>query len=82
MQNIVHYDLKCDNFLLEPLETIQSNEEFWQPQWPPQDATCAIPFRVSIADFGQSKVQTFFFLSSFKHPLFAVVFSFVSSDFQ
>ncbi|XP_073392087.1 uncharacterized protein [Physcomitrium patens] len=57
VQNIVHYDLKCDNFLLEPLETIQSNEEFWQPQWPPQDATCAIPFRVSIADFGQSKAS-------------------------
>lgn len=57
VQNVVHYDLKCDNVLLEPLTCTLSDEDFWQPKWPPSDRTCAIPFRVSITDFGQSKVR-------------------------
>lgn len=54
---MVHYDLKCDNVLLEPLMSTLSDEEFWHPHWPPLDVTSAIPFRVSITDFGQSKVS-------------------------
>ena len=65
VQNVVHYDLKCDNVLLEPLECTLSEEDFWQPRWPPLDSTRAIPFRVSITDFGQSKVICFMFIVSF-----------------
>lgn len=60
VQNVVHYDLKCDNVLLEPLVCTLSEEDFWQPQWPPLDINCPIPFRVSITDFGQSKVRLVF----------------------
>lgn len=61
VQNVVHYDLKCDNVLLEPLMCTQSDEIFWHPQWPPLVSTSAIPFRVSITDFGQSKVSHKFY---------------------
>ncbi|KAG0621861.1 hypothetical protein M758_3G053500 [Ceratodon purpureus] len=57
VQNVVHYDLKCDNVLLEPLVCTLSEEDFWHPQWPPLDRDCPIPFRVSITDFGQSKAS-------------------------
>lgn len=59
MQNVVHYDLKCDNVLLEPLVCTLAEADFWHPQWPPLDSMCAIPFRVSITDFGQSKVRSY-----------------------
>ena len=61
IQNVVHYDLKCDNMLLEPLMCTQSDEDFWHPQWPPLVGTSPIPFRVSITDFGQSKVNHKFY---------------------
>jgi serine/threonine protein kinase len=60
---VVHYDLKCDNILLEPLHSPLSNTEFWHPPWPPSDKACSIPFRVCITDFGQSKVGLWIFYS-------------------
>ena len=39
---VVHFDLKCDNILLEPLET-------------PQDPA-TLPFRVVLSDFGESRM--------------------------
>ena len=64
IQNVVHYDLKCDNVLLEPLMCTQSDEDFWHPQWPPLFGMSAIPFRVSITDFGQSKVNHKFYTNN------------------
>ena len=39
---MVHFDLKCDNILLEPLETTQD--------------PAALPFRVVLSDFGESRM--------------------------
>ncbi|CAM6089558.1 unnamed protein product [Calypogeia fissa] len=58
IQNVVHYDLKCDNILLEPLDPFGLESEFWSPKWPPKDTSKPLPFRVCIADFGQSKAST------------------------
>ena len=41
-EQVVHFDLKCDNILLEPLET-------------PRDPA-ALPFRVVLSDFGESRM--------------------------
>jgi len=46
---VVHFDLKCDNILLEPLPGI-SAADFWTPQ------TARPPFRVVLGDFGESKM--------------------------
>ncbi|KAL3131548.1 hypothetical protein ABBQ38_007850 [Trebouxia sp. C0009 RCD-2024] len=46
-QDVVHFDLKCDNILLEALPGI-SEEQFWQP------TTDTPPFKVVLADFGDS----------------------------
>eukprot|EP00210_Caulerpa_lentillifera_P004581 g4371.t1 len=46
--NVVHFDLKCSNVLLEPLPGI-SEEHFWNP--PTEDP----PFRVVLADFGEAR---------------------------
>ena len=48
-----HYDIKCDNFLLEPLYPGISEEDFW-------DVTSSdIPnFSVCLADFGEAKIWT------------------------
>lgn len=41
---MVHFDLKCDNILLEPLEG-------------PREAD-ALPFRVVLSDFGESRMYS------------------------
>jgi serine/threonine protein kinase len=46
---VVHFDIKCDNFLLEPLPGT-SLAEFWAP------SSEKPPFRVVLADFGESKL--------------------------
>ncbi|KAL4458989.1 hypothetical protein ABPG75_013854 [Micractinium tetrahymenae] len=48
-RGVVHFDLKCDNCLLEPLPGV-SEAEFWAP------SSERPPFRVVLADFGESKV--------------------------
>ncbi|BBN11114.1 hypothetical protein MPTK1_5g09170 [Marchantia polymorpha subsp. ruderalis] len=58
-ENVVHYDLKCDNILLEPVDPCCPESEFWTPTWPPADASKLLPFRVCIADFGQSKASLY-----------------------
>lgn len=49
-----HYDIKCDNYLLEAgVDFLSgrpvSDEEFFNPQG-------ALPFRVCLADFGEAKI--------------------------
>lgn len=46
-QDVVHFDLKCDNILLEASPGV-SEEQFWQP------TTNMPPFKVVLADFGDS----------------------------
>ena len=46
---VIHFDLKCDNILLEPLPG-RSEAEFWAPP------SSTPPFRVVLADFGESKL--------------------------
>ncbi|CAG9464973.1 unnamed protein product [Pedinophyceae sp. YPF-701] len=48
-RGVVHFDLKCDNVLLEPLPGV-SEEEFWCP------TTAEPPFRVALTDFGESRM--------------------------
>jgi|Transcript_10206 hypothetical protein len=49
---VVHYDIKADNFLLEP-ETSCSVKDFWDPS---QERWNEVPpFRVLISDFGESR---------------------------
>ncbi len=47
VENVVHFDLKCDNVLLEPAEGTPQGE-FWRP------LSEAPPFRVVLGDFGES----------------------------
>jgi hypothetical protein len=47
--NVVHFDLKCDNVLLDPAPAA-SAEDFWRPP------SAHLPFRVVLADFGESKL--------------------------
>ena len=46
---VIHFDLKCDNILLEPLPG-HSEAEFWAP------SSAKPPFKVVLADFGESKL--------------------------
>ena len=46
-EDVVHFDLKCDNVLLEMLPHA-SEEEFWNP------STEQPAFKVVLADFGDS----------------------------
>eukprot|EP00898_Chlorokybus_atmophyticus_P001847 jgi/Chlat1/2663/Chrsp179S02512 len=48
--SIIHYDLKCDNILLSPHDTVLM-EDFWHP------ARAVLPFNVCISDFGESKLS-------------------------
>eukprot|EP00887_Chlorella_sp_A99_P006671 scaffold3.g6671.t1 len=48
-RGVVHFDLKCDNVLLEPLPGVPA-PDFWGP---PSEAP---PFRVVLADFGESRL--------------------------
>lgn len=48
----MHFDIKCDNILLQPLEGIPESE-FWHP------STEEPPFSVALADFGESKLCSF-----------------------
>ena len=50
-QNVVHFDIKSDNILLEPLPGV-SEADFWSPPG------CSLPFRIVFADFGESVVFT------------------------
>jgi serine/threonine protein kinase len=47
--NVVHFDLKGDNILLEPLPGC-SEDDFWAP------TSSRLPFNVVLADFGESKI--------------------------
>lgn len=48
-RRVVHYDIKCDNILLEPLSTpLATHGGDWDPDRP--------PFRVVLADFGESRM--------------------------
>ncbi len=49
--NVLHFDLKCDNVLLEALPGVQE-ADFWAP------SDAVPPFRVVLADFGESKLFT------------------------
>jgi serine/threonine protein kinase len=51
-RNIVHYDLKCDNVLLDPLPGSAADANFWAP------GAAAPPFRVVLADFGESRMYS------------------------
>jgi protein-tyrosine phosphatase len=49
-----HFDVKCDNFLIQPLNeenwSVEDEQNFWQP-------TSDVPnFSVCLADFGEAKV--------------------------
>ncbi|MDP2437988.1 MAG: dual specificity protein phosphatase PHS1 family protein, partial [archaeon] len=46
-----HYDIKCDNFLLEPLRADLPEEEFWD-----LTGTDIPNFSVCLADFGEAKI--------------------------
>ena len=46
-EDVVHFDLKCDNILLEMLPGVRE-EEFWYP------STDQPEFKVVLADFGDS----------------------------
>ena len=46
-QEVVHFDLKCDNILLEALPGV-SQQEFWAP------SSDSPPFKLILADFGDS----------------------------
>jgi serine/threonine protein kinase len=46
---VIHFDLKCDNILLELLPG-RSESEFWSP------SSAIPPFKVVLADFGESKL--------------------------
>lgn len=48
-KNVVHFDIKGDNVLLEALPGV-SEHEFWAP------SSSRLPFRVVFADFGESTV--------------------------
>lgn len=43
-EQIVHFDLKCDNILLDPLESPGDPE--------------GLPFRLVLSDFGESRMYT------------------------
>lgn len=46
-----HYDIKCDNFLLEPLDPFLPEEQFWD------HSGVDLPnFSVCLADFGEAKI--------------------------
>ena len=47
---MVHYDIKADNFLLEPTQ-VCSVSDFWNP---PERSTLSA-FRIVITDFGESR---------------------------
>ncbi|CAL8469507.1 g9048 [Coccomyxa elongata] len=49
--NVVHFDLKCDNILLEAAAGA-SEADFWRP------ASARPPFRVVLADFGESRMYS------------------------
>lgn len=49
--NVVHFDLKSDNVLLERAPGA-SEDEFWRP------SAARPPFRVVLADFGESRMYT------------------------
>ena len=46
--NVVHFDLKCSNVLLDPLPGVDESH-FWSPP------TEELPFRVVLADFGEAR---------------------------
>ena len=46
-QDVVHFDLKCDNILLEAMPGVP-DKEFWTP------TADVPPFKVVLADFGDS----------------------------
>ena len=46
-QDVVHFDLKCDNVFLEALPGVQE-QSFWSP------VSEAPPFMVILGDFGDS----------------------------
>lgn len=46
-EQVAHFDLKCDNVLLEPLPGVDE-EAFWAP------VSDQLPFEVVLADFGDS----------------------------
>ena len=49
-KHVVHFDLKCDNVLLERAPGCPDWAAFWRP---PGEAP---PFRAVLADFGESRM--------------------------
>ena len=49
LDNVVHFDLKCDNVLLEPVAGA-SDADFWRP------GSARPPFHIVLADFGESRM--------------------------
>ena len=46
-KNVVHFDLKCDNILLDPLKG--QEEQMWHP------SSSLVPFKAVLADFGTAR---------------------------
>lgn len=51
--DIVHFDIKAENILLDPLDENVSDAEFYHPSNPD-----ALPFTICLADFGECDVRT------------------------
>ena len=54
-QGVVHFDLKSDNVLIEPLPGV-SNAELWHPAAAHLDGQSRLPFHCVLTDFGDAKV--------------------------
>lgn len=50
-RHILHFDIKADNFLLDPVDKHISDDEFYNQRAPTPN------FTVHIADFGEAKVS-------------------------
>lgn len=51
VSDIVHFDIKADNILLDPVDDSVSDSEFYNPP-----AADTLPFGISLADFGESEI--------------------------
>jgi len=56
-RNILHFDIKCDNFLMHPVEGDLTIEEFWDPPALDMVQHTPFPFELCVADFGESKMS-------------------------
>ena len=50
--DIVHFDIKADNILLDPVDEHISDYDFYGPPAGPD----SLPFSICLADFGESEI--------------------------